>query len=1568
MVAKVRYLSSAGIHHSEVKGLQALAEAFPSNWLIFASLNAFPKYSAPIEIDVMVVMDDRVVLLELKDWNGPLKAKGDMWIHGKPHRSPVVLGNEKAKKLKAILRGQIPQFGKVYFDSRVVLTGSSTRDNLSAAEKPFVLTLSEAKSLADKKERDRILGSVTLTTVKPNMLVKDIESLLGNSAYFQPRKMSWDGYNVTDEDFYIHRSEVWREHRAQLAKEERVKALLRLFRFDNLPVGLNEPKGRRLIADRELKTLAYLSEHTSWMAERGVLKHVGAQPDEVLTEHYQLLGLPPGWTTLRRYIQRNGSDILAEQRVDIVHTLTSMVAELHYRGVSHRDIGDDAIWLGTPTTMALTGFFSSRLPDDQSVSDYLDVLGTYAELEPNWECGCATAQQRDVRSIGLIMQQLAALEGDGTLPSGWTAVAEKAVAAPIARYNNARELADAIGELRTPSGPTVDQSRLDELETTDIPYVSFQAIGQIDQGTHSTRYLSNFRGEVVTVKIWNGILRGNASRDHALLAMLESASQLECLPQPGVVPVFACGLSPVGPFVVTKWIDGTSLSDWVPTDPLALLTVFGSLVASIRGLHDRDLAHGDLHPKNVIVSDDLLTTLIDLMDISPIGSGRVRSTEWAPEDHERRSDQQIDRFAACRIVLSKLEAVDGFSLPTVAKAAKDELSREAIETLQPLVDAIDAERERLSEPPPRSFVLSFPGAKAQTLAGDDGHLWVRMYKINGNVDAIWVTGISARLFLRMSGESMEEAAVEQAALTQLGLGKRLRISLSVVAGPASGGAELVNYLKQWVPTDDDHQVPALPEDIDWEEGEPEEGPEVEAEEAAGSDKNALDVARMWLRVAEIEEDLVLQVRLDRRVSDRSNSATYEYASTKPIEFEDEDTVEVRLGGFGGRLIGFLDVPNCDYRRLAIRDLKAPIAEGEYVSLLDRRDRVSKERRRRAVERITRRSSVVPNIIDYFDSSVDAPQQSYETVFSDEELSPYRLNSGQKAAFRALLATGPVGLLQGPPGSGKTKFIASFAHWLLKSGGARRLLIASQSHEAVNNVLEELLKTFRFRGGHADLLRIGSRGATERIRPYQARSLRERYRVRFENGLKTRVAQAASAAGIPRQFVHDVADVDLRLGRLMRSIELASAAAASDAAPDERRRSASRMKTLMRAFAREAKSLLGRDIDENTVDTALLVEEAYAKVLNEHPKVSPGDLGKARQLVSLANEWNDTLLSGHRNFDEFLAKTRRVVAGTCVGLGQSQIRLDQGTFDWVIIDEAARCTSGELAVPLQLGSRVVLVGDQRQLRPMVDRSVEKTLRREFAGSAKALAKSDFERAFESSYGRRNAQILDEQYRMDPVISDLVSDIFYAPFGVKLKPSEDRIPDPAFRSLSHELSTPVVWFDTAKMADAIERERNSGRDIWNDAEISTVISLLHRLAKEEGLIEALSKRSDPSIGIICMYSEQKRRIEREWSQQPFTEAFRRLVVIDTVDAYQGKENEIIILTLVRSNGSKIAGHVGRENRCNVALSRAKERLYIVGDTEMWSSPSCNSPMFSVLLQIKRMKEHKGKVRAAGEILDD
>ncbi len=1574
MSCRIRYLSSGGIQQREVKGVQALADAFPPHWLMYVSLSAFPKNSSPIEIDVMAVMDDRIVLLELKDWNGVLTANGDNWLvnGGYRGRSPVILGAEKARKIKGIIANSIPKVAKSYVDSRVVLTASSTSEHLNEAERGQVLSLEEACSLADPKRRRELLGDVRLTPVKPSACVDEFEKLLGESRYFEPLKMNWDGYVVTDEDFYVHGKGVWREHRAELIREDRVKALLRLWRFDQLPVGLNEPAARRLVAERDMRVQAILGERGSWMGESGILKMAGMPPEEVLTQHPQLLSLPTNWTTLRRYLERN-ADLTGEQRIDIVHCLVSMGAELHRNGIAHRDIGSDCVWLGTPTTMSLTGFASARLPDDKSVSDWLVPLATYADPEPEWNGAVATAKELDVRSLGAIMKEIGDGAVIGDLPDGWDAVTDQALAAPGARYADATALADAIGELRTPAGPMVDQSRIDKYESGIIPYVTWPASTAPTAKGRSSRYETNDdQGTTCVVKVWNGIARGDAERDLALLAMLDAAAALRAVGMPAVAPVRSYGLSPVGPFVVTDYVPGVDLS---ALDDLSLpetVNVLEHLAEAVTALHARQLAHGDLHPGNVIVQERSRVVLIDVFDISQTGIGRLHSARWAPSDHERRSDEQIDRFAVCQIAADLLARHAAEEALMVLAALDAEFSRNSIETLEPVVEALRVARRRLEGPKSGTFHVTAADLQALQIDGDGGRLWVRSYS-NGATDSYFITGVRHRLLVRLRNGEVEACEITETLLRDLGLGTSVPMQLTTGPGQEAGIVELAAHLRKVAPPETTVDKPPEPEaaepgvDLadDGEEVtdlEDESGDREEARKAPATFERKLDVSRLWLRSAELEEDTVPRVRLDGRVGESGGSALYRYEAEQPIEFEDDDIVEVRLdAGARGRKIGVLDVAKSDSRDLAIRDLRSFIADGQTVTLIDKRDRISKERRRKAVERITSRQGVVPNLVDFFDPRIDAPQIDFDLDVTDDELRRYGLNAGQREAFRRIIRTGPMGLLQGPPGSGKTLFIASLTHWLLTNGGARRVLIASQSHEAVNNVLEELLKTFRKQGGQADILRVGARGATDRIRPYQARSLRDRYRVRFENGLKTRVAAAAGAAGISRTMAHEVVDLDRRLGAVERSLQLARVAAeADDASADERRRAASRLQTLERAFSATAADVLGRPVDLKTEVPAALIEHGYAELMTRHPKASPGDLATLRRILALSREWTESLGTGHRNFDEFLAKTRSVVAGTCVGLGQSQIKLEQGSFDWVIVDEAARCTHGELAVPIQLGNRVVLVGDQRQLKPMVNREVEDGLVDELAGIPRdEIMRSDFERAFESRYGLRNAVVLDEQYRMDPEICGIVSRVFYAPHGVVLTPSEDRIPDAAFADLPADLSVPIVWYDTAAAPGAEEYSKNNRRDFWNEAEIEGVMALLERIARETGLESDLTKRAEPSIGIICMYGEQKRQIEKAWSQRHFSDAFRRAVTIDTVDAYQGKENAIVILTLVRANDGHGAGHVRSPNRCNVAISRAKERLYIFGNSRMWSDARCGSPMRTVLAEIRGLAQSVAKV---------
>ena len=129
-----------------------------------------------------------------------------------------------------------------------------------------------------------------------------------------------------------------------------------------------------------------------------------------------------------------------------------------------------------------------------------------------------------------------------------------------------------------------------------------------------------------------------------------------------------------------------------------------------------------------------------------------------------------------------------------------------------------------------------------------------------------------------------------------------------------------------------------------------------------------------------------------------------------------------------------------------------------------------------------------------------------------------------------------------------------------------------------------------------------------------------------------------------------------------------------------------------------------------------------------------------------------------NLDEFYARSRQLVAGTCVGIGQGHIGVQDNVYDWVIIDEAARSIASELAIAMRTAKRVLLVGDHLQLPPLYTDSHKEALfrRLELGKTGEELdlvLLSDFARAFNSEYGRQASATLLTQYRMSPPIGNL-----------------------------------------------------------------------------------------------------------------------------------------------------------------------------------------------------------------------
>lgn len=290
-------------------------------------------------------------------------------------------------------------------------------------------------------------------------------------------------------------------------------------------------------------------------------------------------------------------------------------------------------------------------------------------------------------------------------------------------------------------------------------------------------------------------------------------------------------------------------------------------------------------------------------------------------------------------------------------------------------------------------------------------------------------------------------------------------------------------------------------------------------------------------------------------------------------------------------------------------------------------------------------------------------------------------------------------------------------------------------------------------------------------------------------------------------------------------------------------------------------------------------------------------------------------------EEVLKKYPDIMGTTCQKTGAKKFNdISYGAdYDYVIIDEAGRSDPLDLLIPIVKGKKVILVGDHKQLPHMIDTCVEEEFKRriekgmEEPESDEKYSEEAYEKYIKSSiFGRlfndlpsSRKIMLDTQYRMNKVIGDAVSELFY---DGKLKTGTDIIND-----------TPLYTGKSLVALNVMGKERRTHtKSFINNEEIIFIINKLKELDKE---IEKSDKKL--SVGIISFYKSQTDSIKRELNKNRFNNLD---INSGTVDSFQGLENDIIFISSVRTDG---IGFISNRNRLNVALSRAKKLAIIVGD---------------------------------------
>lgn len=562
----------------------------------------------------------------------------------------------------------------------------------------------------------------------------------------------------------------------------------------------------------------------------------------------------------------------------------------------------------------------------------------------------------------------------------------------------------------------------------------------------------------------------------------------------------------------------------------------------------------------------------------------------------------------------------------------------------------------------------------------------------------------------------------------------------------------------------------------------------------------------------------------------------------------------------------------------------------FICLDYRKDKINVERQLDALNVLEKEDYQCSFNLKRIISGVESPSVSVISkpihMFNEE------LDFPQRTAIRKALEADSIAIIQGPPGTGKTNVIIEIILQILKVNKInsevepKKVLLVSQSHPAVDKMLEDLIRESDER---PDLLRIGrDEKLNEEIREeYSINDVKEKWYQNVRRTCDNYSKNALEEIGISEEEFNEYF---LKL---------------------------------------ENSKVENTDFSEKDRTFIEKFEEKTKGVKSE----------KIRKILEIQREWTEQLKKCEE-VELYIIKSTVIIAGTCTGFVSNRIIRDV-EFDYVIVDEAAKATFPELAVSLNRAHKIILVGDHQQLPPVLDTEIIKNNKEKL--NEESLSQGIFERMY-NMFPEENKHRLTIQYRMHPTIGTLISHVFYndeIQNGVEAKDRDLAIE--GYEGIA------VEWISTSKYLDKDRFEKefdNNGKKSYQN--------YLERNIIERKLLELDSKLDKKTkAAVITGYGAQKYILQTMVKQH----SFKNLEIdVDTVDAFQGSQKDIILYSTVRSSGNKYGiGFLKSEARINVAFSRAKCLLIIVGDMKFLDNYRIRGNKFPQI--IKYISEFEG-----------
>ena len=533
-----------------------------------------------------------------------------------------------------------------------------------------------------------------------------------------------------------------------------------------------------------------------------------------------------------------------------------------------------------------------------------------------------------------------------------------------------------------------------------------------------------------------------------------------------------------------------------------------------------------------------------------------------------------------------------------------------------------------------------------------------------------------------------------------------------------------------------------------------------------------------------------------------------------------------------------------------------------------------------------------------------------------------LNSSQISAIAKAVEAKDLALIQGPPGTGKSTAIAELIWQLALQNPKAKILLTSEANLAVDNALDKLKSSIH---NIVKPIRIaaGDKFSAEGL-SYAQTELKKWAGIELS---KIEIEDDKLAKETDEYKSFDIKEIVLN--RWLRNI-----------------------------YSRSHDRIENPELRKLWYDILTDLPLSWKKRVYEEYISHCNVIGATCSAISDTN-YSATEEKGRHRASRFIKKFRSIYGET-----DKEGYVTKLCFKTVIQDEASKATPAELSLPLAYGEKAVIIGDHRQLPPNLDKEdilfrihmqrikssnreehdqilkLEKYVRKNFD----LLEKSHFERLFRQIDASLKGTF-DTQYRMHKDINDVIEQFYVEDNGLRCGVKDDE--------RQHNIDIPellspenhVIWIDTNSP------EVRDGTSRANKGEVEAIGWVLEKFAESDSFkqyLQSLSTDEEREIGLITFYGSQMKRL-RPLVEQSTKKGLR--IKMSSVDRFQGMERNIIIVSLVRSNSiaqkwnqrpdfrlfpdigfpkQNDYGFAKSPNRLNVALSRAKCLLIVVGNS--------------------------------------